>query len=171
MDGPAPSLNADLRAAIRGLDPSLVVTQLSSLDDLISDRTARHRLAMLALTLFGATALLLCGFGLYAVVALTSQLRRREYAIRMALGAARDGVRWMVIRQALALAVSGAAIGLVIASLGTRLLEGLLLGVEPLDPVTFGGAIAAILAVAALAAWLPARRAGLVSPAETLKAE
>ena len=81
------SLMTDVRAAVRRIDPALAVGTIQPFDQLVSDRTARHRLVMLALTGFGVVALVLSAFGLYAVVALTSQLRRREYAIRLALGA------------------------------------------------------------------------------------
>ena len=134
-------------------------------------RTARHQLAMGALTFFGAVALVLCGFGLYAVVAMTSQLRRREYAIRMALGAPRTGVRWMVLRQALTLATGGAVAGLAAAALSTRALRGMLHGVEAVDTGTFAAASVLVLMIAALSAWLPARRAARVDPVEALQAE
>jgi putative ABC transport system permease protein len=169
--GPAAGLAADMRAAIRGIDPSIAVMNLSPLDDLISQRTARHRLAMLALGFFGVVAVVLCAFGLYAVVALTSQLRRREYAIRMALGETDRGVRWLVVRHALRLALAGGALGVVAAGALTSLLRGLLHGVEPLDPGTFGSAALAILTVAVIAAWLPARQAARGNPVDALKAD
>ena len=77
---------------------------VTTAEQMVTDRMARHRLVMLALVVFGAVALVLCISGLYAVIVLNSQQRRREYAIRVALGAGRGGVRWMVVRQALVLA-------------------------------------------------------------------
>ena len=108
---------------------------------------------------------------LYAVVALTSQMRRREYAIRVALGARRAGVRRLVLGQGLRLAVAGVIAGVAIAAAGTRALQGLLLGVEPLDMATFASAVVVVLGVAAAAAMLPAVQAARVDPAETLKGE
>ena len=161
----------EIRAVVGALDPSLAVTQISSIDAMASERTARHRLVMLALGFFGTVALILCAFGLYAVVALTAALRRREYAIRIALGGASGAVRWMVLRQALRLSTAGAAAGLLCAAAGTRTLQGLLLGVTPLDPSTFALATVAVLGLAAAAAWIPARHAAAVDPVEALKAE
>jgi predicted permease len=167
----AGALAADLRAAVRAVDPDVAMGAVQTVDEALATQTARHRLVMLSLGFFGAVATTLCGFGLYAVVALTSRMRRREYAIRMALGAARRNVRWMVIRQALTLGVGGAAAGLILASLGTKTLEGLLHGIRPLDASTFMAAALAVLVLAALSAWLPARSAGRVDPVEALKAE
>lgn len=170
-DAETGALAADLRAAVRAVDPGVAIGQFQTVDEALAVQTARHRLVMLALTFFGAIATVLCGFGLYAVVALTSQMRRREFAIRMALGAPRGGVRWMVVRQALMLAAAGAASGVVIAALGTRTLEGLLHGIRPVDAATYAAAAAAVLALAGVSAWLPARTAGRVDPVEALKAE
>ena len=165
------SLMKDVRAAVRGIDPTLAVGTIQPFDQLVSDRTARHRLVMLALTAFGVVALVLSAFGLYAVVALTSQLRRREYAIRVALGARRDSVRRLVLGQGLRLAVAGAIAGIALAAAATRGVQGLLHGVEPLDVTTFAVAVGVVLVVAAASAMLPAVQAGRVDPAETLKGE
>lgn len=165
------SLGADVRAAVRAVDPTLATGAITPVDQLVSDQTARHRLVMLALTFFGLVATVLCGFGLYAVVSLTSQLRRREYAIRIALGAPCGGVRWMVLRQAIGLAVGGAMAGVALAAGGTRTLHGLLHGVAPLDTVTFTVAALAVLLLAGMSAWWPAHQAGRVDPVEALKAD
>jgi predicted permease len=165
------SLSSDVRAAIRRVDPTLAIGAIQPFDRLVSDRTARHRLVMLALSGFGAVALVLSAFGVYAVVALTSQLRRREYAIRIALGAHRQSVRRLVLTQGLTLAVAGAVAGVLLAAAGTRGLQGLLHGVEPLDGSTFVGAAAVVLLLAGASALVPAMRAGRVDPAEALKVE
>ena len=107
---------------------------------------------------------MLCALGLYATVALTSQSRRREYAIRLALGSTRRQVCWLVVRQALILGVAGAVAGLLLASAGTQTLGGLLHGVTPMDRGTFAAALVAMVALAGLSAWLPAIRAGRVDP-------
>lgn len=165
------TLAADLRSAIHAIDPAIPAGTVSSFNTFIAERTARHRLASLALTLFGALALVLCACGLYAVVALTSRLRQREYAIRIALGARANNVRWLVFRQAMLIAGVGTAAGLAAAIGGTRILEGLLHGVSALDRPIFIAAAASLLMLAALAAWQPARRAARVDPIETLKSE
>jgi putative ABC transport system permease protein len=165
------TLAMELKSAVHAIDPTIAVNALTSSDQALSDGTARHRLVMLALVSFGGLALVLCISGLYAVIVLNSQQRRREYAIRVALGASRGGVRWMVVRQALLLAGAGAFAGLVIAAQGTRLIQGLLQGVQPLDAATFATAAVAVLTLATLAAWQPASRAEKVDPVETLRAE
>jgi putative ABC transport system permease protein len=165
---PSATLAADVRAAVRQIDPALAISGLQPLDQVIADRMARHRLVMLALTVFGVVALVLSVFGLYAVVALSSQSRRREYAIRVALGAPRAAVRRLVLGQGVRLAAAGTAAGLALAVVGTRLLQGLLHGVEPLDAATFSGAIVVVLALSLTAALLPALRASRVNAAEVL---
>ena len=168
---PPPSLAADLKAAVHGLDPTVAIGAITTAEQNLTNAMARHRLVMLALSVFGGVALILCISGLYAVVVLNSQQRRREYAIRVALGAQRGGVRWMVVRQALFLAVAGAATGLVVAALGTQALQGLLHGVQPIDVPTFVLAGVTLLVLAMLAAWQPARQAERVDPVEALRAE
>lgn len=160
-----------LRSAVHAVDPAVAVGAVVTAEQALADGMARHRLVMLSLAVFGGLALVLCISGLYAVVVLNSQQRRREFAIRVALGARRGGVRWMVVRQALLLAGAGAAAGLLVAALGTRLIQGLLQGVAPLDPATFVAAAVALLALSTLAAWQPASRAEKVDPVEALRAE
>jgi putative ABC transport system permease protein len=165
------SLAADLRGAVHAVDPGIAVAAVTTAEQALTEGMARHRLVMIALVVFGGVALVLCLSGLYAVIVLNSQQRRREYAIRVALGATRGGVRWMVVRQALALAAGGAVVGVAAAVMGTRLIQGMLEGVQPLDPVTFTFATLALLALATAAAWHPASRAERVDPVETLRAE
>jgi putative ABC transport system permease protein len=165
------TLASDLRAAIHAIDPAIPAGAVTPIDQLLAERTARHRLASLALTLFGSLALVLCACGLYAVVALTSRLRQREYAIRVALGARAADVRWLVWRQAMVIAGVGTTAGIAAAIGGTRILDGLLHGVSALDRPIFAAAGSALILLAGLAAWQPARRAGRVDPIETLKAE
>jgi putative ABC transport system permease protein len=167
----AAALAADLRAAVRAQDPGVPMGAIQTVDDMVHTQTGRHRLVTFALAFFGIVATVLCAFGLYAVVALTSGMRRREYAIRMALGAPRGRVGWMVVRQALVIGGVGAVLGLLIAATGTRILAGLLHGVRPVDAATFATAGAVVLALAALAACVPARAAARVDPVEALKSE
>jgi predicted permease len=170
-EGLPASLMTDVRAAVSRVDATLAIGTVQLFAQLVSDRTARHRLVMFTLAGFGVVALVLSGFGVYAVVALSSQLRRREYAIRLALGARRGGVRRLVIAQGLRLAAAGVSAGVAIAAAGTRALQGLLHGVEPLDTISFTTAVSVVTALAAMAALLPAIHAGRVDPAETLKGE
>jgi predicted permease len=165
------SLAAELKAAVHAVDPTIAVAAVRTAEDALTEGMARHRLMMIALVVFGGVALVLCISGLYAVIVLNSQQRRREYAIRVALGASRGGVRWMVVRQALILAAGGATVGVAAALMATRLIQGMLEGVQPLDMATFTSATVALLALATIAAWHPARRAERVDPVETLRAE
>ena len=165
------TLATELKSAIQAVDPAIAIGVITSAQQTLTNSTARHRLVMLTLAVFGGVALVLCLSGLYAVIALNSQQRRREYAIRVALGARRGGVRWMVVRQALVIAGTGAAVGLIAAALGTRAIQGLLHGVRPFDVTTFATAALALLTLATLAAWQPARRAERVDPVEALRAE
>jgi putative ABC transport system permease protein len=165
------TLGPEVRAAIRAVDPGIPAATLTPVHRMISDRTASHRLISLALTLFSGVALVLCICGLYAVVALTSRLRRREYAVRIALGARGEQVRLLVLRHAFVLVAAGTALGIAGAAVSTRILTGFLHGVTPIDPPVFAGAAALLIALATAAAWQPARHAGRVDPVETLKAE
>ena len=170
-DRPVAQLGQQVRAAVHAIDPAVASSTLTPIDEVVARQTARHRLVMLTLAFFGTVAILLCGLGLYAAVALNSQFRRREYAIRVALGSSRQRVCWLVARQALAIAVAGAVAGLFAASASTRVLQGLLHGVTPLDGPTFAAAFAAIVVLAGIAASLPAWRSGRVDPTEALRAD
>ena len=170
-DANVPIPAEDLRLAVHAVDPSVAVGQIRTVDDMIANDTAQHRLVMFALTFFGVVATILSGFGLFAVVSLTSRLRRREYAIRLAVGAEPAGLRWLVLRHGLMLAGAGVGVGIAVAVAGTRVLGGLLHGVTPLDAATFATTVTAITVLALLAAWAPARRAGRVAPVEILSAE
>jgi predicted permease len=165
------SLAEQLRATVHAVDPAVATTAATPIDEVVEGQTARHTLVMYTLTFFGTVATVLCGLGLYATVALSSQFRRREYAIRVALGASRSRVCWLVVRQSLMLAFGGAVVGLVAASAGTQALDGLLYGVTAVDTATFTLAFVAMLVLAATSSSWPAIRAGRVDPAETLKVE
>jgi putative ABC transport system permease protein len=168
---PPISLAMDLRSAIGAVDPALAVGAVRPIVELVSERTARHTLVMMTLAVFGVIACALCAVGLYAVVALTSRLRRREYAIRIALGSAPGDVRWMVIRQALVLGAIGTVTGVAAAAGLTQFIQGLLHGVTPLDAATFTTAAACLLMMAVAAAWQPARYAERADPVDTMKTE
>jgi ABC-type antimicrobial peptide transport system permease subunit len=123
------------------------------------------------LSAFGGLALLLSAIGLYGVLAVGVGLRRREIAIRRALGAARGAVATLVVRNGLTLALGGLAAGLAGAVVASRLFTSLLYDVGRYDPITWAGAPALLLVVAAAASWLPARRATRIDPAATLRGE
>lgn len=162
---------SNLKAAIQSVDPSIAVGAISTAEQTLANSLARHRLVTLSVAVFGTVAIVLCVCGLYAVVALNAQQRRREYAIRVALGARPGGVRWMVVRHALVLTGLGIGIGVALAVVSVRAIQGMLHEVQPIDGPTFALAMCGLAALATLAAWQPARRAERVDPVEVLRAE
>ena len=169
VDNPTASLPRDLVAVARAVDPSVPIGAVSGLDQVLFRMMTRQRFAMYVLLSFGGTALVLCVFGVYGVVAVSSRLRQREFAIRAALGARPATIGWLILRHAVLLATVGSVVGLSIAAAGTRVLSGLLHGVTPLDLASFLLATAAVWTLAVFAAWHPARSAGRTDPISVLK--
>jgi ABC-type antimicrobial peptide transport system permease subunit len=131
----------------------------------------RERLLVMLSTAFGFTALFLVCLGLYGVISQWAGQRTREIGVRMAVGATARGVRWLVLRQALLLLALGLAVGLPAALAASHLLEGLLFGVTPTDPLTLGFPTFVLVAAVVLAADLPARRAARIDPMSALRTE
>jgi ABC-type antimicrobial peptide transport system permease subunit len=131
----------------------------------------RTSFTLVLLAIAGAMALLLGVVGIYGVIAYAVSQRTREIGIRIALGAEPGGLRRMFVRRGLLLALTGAAIGLGAAAAATRLMKTLLFGVTALDPVTFAAVALVLIGAAALASYLPARRATLVDPVDALRTE
>jgi ABC-type antimicrobial peptide transport system permease subunit len=121
------------------------------------------------LSAFAAIALVLAALGLFGVLSYGVRLRRREFGIRMALGAQRSSIRGMVLRRGLAVSGIGIAIGVAFASALSRFMQSMLFEVSPLNPMVFGGAVAFMVAIAALAAYLPAHRATGTEPTSALR--
>jgi putative ABC transport system permease protein len=129
---------------------------------------ARPRLLSLLLAGFGVIALVLGALGIYGVVAYAVDARRQEIGVRVALGASRRDVLVLVVTRGLVLAMSGIAIGMVLSLIVTRMMRAVLFSIGPSDPVTYAEVVATLAVVAALAAYLPARRALAVDPVRTL---
>ena len=165
------ALAARVRAEIAALDPALAVARMATMEQRLADNVAPQRFSMLLLGGFAAGALLLAAIGLYGVLAFAVAQRTREIGVRMALGARRAEVVRMVVRQGMALVAIGLALGLAAALAATRLMSALLYETEPHDPWTYALVPAVLAAVAALACWLPARRASKVDPIVALKVE
>jgi predicted permease len=166
-----PSLNAEIRQAIWSVNKDAPVALERTMQDLYAGSLARTSFALVMLAIAGSMALALGLVGIYGVIAYVVTQRSREIGIRMALGAQRREVRKMFLRQGLVLSGVGLGIGLVAALALTRLMSSLLFGIESTDVVTYAAAIVVILGAAALASYLPARRASAIDPVETLKAE
>jgi ABC-type antimicrobial peptide transport system permease subunit len=137
----------------------------------VSDSAARSRFTLLLLLFFAGATLLLAGVGLYGLLAYAVGRRTREIGVRVALGAPAARVRGLVMRQGLGLAALGAVLGLGLALWGARFLESLLFEVDGRDPGVLVGVALTLLAVALLAAWIPARRATRIAPVEALRTE
>jgi putative ABC transport system permease protein len=153
------------------VDPDQPVSDVRSMDQRVSQSVGPRRFNMLLLALFAVVALALSAIGIYGVGAYAVAERRREIGVRLALGARGRDVVAMVVRQGVAPALAGAALGIGAAVLLTQLMSGLLYGVTPTDPLTFGAVALVLLFVAIVAAWLPARRATAVDPLITLRSE
>jgi predicted lysophospholipase L1 biosynthesis ABC-type transport system permease subunit len=164
-------LNREIQQAVWSVDPNLPLIWVRTLADIYAESLARTTFALVTLIVAGGAALVLGIVGLYGVLSYAVALRRREIAIRLALGARQHEVRAQFVRNGVALAVFGIAGGVVAAAGVTRLMASLLYEVEPVDPLTYAAVAVALVAVAALASYVPARRAGTVDPAESLAAE
>jgi putative ABC transport system permease protein len=160
-----------VKQQIHAVYPGQGIQDIQTMDELIAGSVARPKLDATIMGVFGAIALALACLGIYAVISYSVEQRRREMGIRMALGAAPAGILGMVLREGMALAAAGIAIGIA-ASLGlTRYLSSLLYAVKPADPMVFS-AVTAVLALAAAAGcFFPARRATRVDPAMVLREE
>jgi putative ABC transport system permease protein len=165
------ALISSVEKTVHQQDPLLAVAQIHTMNERVAETEAPRRFNTIVLAAFAAIALLLALLGIYGVLAYAVTERTREIAIRMALGATREHVLRGTIRSALLLSGAGMTAGLV-ASLGlTHFLESMLYGVKPLDGITISAAIAILLFCAALAGWLPARRAASIDPMEALRSE
>jgi predicted permease len=161
----------DLRRAVRQLDPTLAVANIRPMDDIADANVSTARFALFLVALFAGLALTLAAIGIYGVISYAVSQRTQEFGLRMALGAQAGDVRRLVLRQGVKLALMGVALGLVGALALGRVLWSLLYEVSAADPVTFTSVSALAIAVAALACYLPGRRATAVDPAHALRSE
>jgi predicted permease len=163
------SLVPSVRALVRESDPDLAVFDVVTMEERLAQSMWVRRLSATLFGIFSGVALALAVGGIYGVFSYAVNRRTQEIGVRLALGARRRDVLWMVVRQGLGLAAAGTAIGL-IGSLGVApLMRRLLFGVSPVDPYTFAGIALLLAVVALLACWLPARRAAGVEPMSALR--
>jgi predicted permease len=164
-------LAAAVKAQIRAIDPDLPVYRVRMMSAWVDQSLARPRFAMTLLTLFAGLALLLAALGIYGVMAFLVAQSTREIGIRVALGATEHNVLSLVLRQGMAIVMSGAAAGLLLALALSRVIGSLLFGVAGADRVAFIGASALLCAIALLATLVPARRAARSNPVDSLRME
>ena len=160
-----------MRALLNEIDPDLPIFRVRSMPQIAGEAVAQPRVYLLLLSLFAGVAVLLAALGIYGVLTHAVAQRTREIGIRLALGAARTGVVTMVVRQAVVLACTGLLIGLALALGASRLIEGLLFGIESSDVLTYTAVAAGLLCIALAASYLPARRASRIDPMRALRYE
>jgi ABC-type lipoprotein release transport system permease subunit len=162
---------SEIRKVIAKLAPNLPVQDVATLAERVNRLLAQERLIAELTGLFGLVALLLACIGIYGLISYAVARRTAEMGIRMALGARRASVVWLVLREALILVLIGLAAGIPLVSAAARLVKSLLFGVSPTDPATLVATAALMLFIAAVAAYLPARRASRVDPMAALRYE
>jgi ABC-type antimicrobial peptide transport system permease subunit len=165
------TMTTSVREAFRRVDSTLPLFHLRTQEDQILRSIAQERLFANLALLLGAVALALSGIGLYGLLAYAVTRRTPEIGVRIALGAERRQVRWMILRQSLALVVAGVVLGIPAARAMTSYLESLLFGLSPTDPRALAAAAVIMTVVAIAAAYIPARRASRIDPLTALRME
>jgi hypothetical protein len=169
--GDPAQLSAAVRQVAYNVDPTIPVAELQPLEALLAQSLGRPRLLTLLLSVFAAVGLLLTVVGVYGVVAYWVRRREREFGIRLALGAAPQGIARSVLRQGAAYALAGILVALPVAIALSRLMRSVVFGVAAHDPLTFVALPVAVMSVAMAAAYFPARRAARVDPVTTMRSE
>jgi predicted permease len=160
-----------VRQTVSALDPEQPVYMTQTLDDALASAAFQQRLSAVSLAIFAGVALVLAAIGIYGVMSYAVSARTQEMGVRLAIGAQRRDVMWLVVAQVLRLAAIGLAIGIAVLIAAGRALEGMLFGVRAIDPLTIGAVTLVLAAVALAAAWAPASRASKVDPIEALRYE
>ena len=169
--GDPKALSETIRRLVQAQDSSIPILQSRAMEDYFDDHVLQERLVASLCGFFGLLALLLASIGLYGVMAQAVARRMHEIGIRMALGAGRPGVLWMILREALTMVAIGACIGIPAALALTRFISSLLFGVQPQDPCVVALSFAVLAAVTLFASLLPAHRATRVDPMVALRYE
>jgi putative ABC transport system permease protein len=159
-----------VRAALRAADPGTAVFHVQPMDDYVASSLAERRFALTLVALFGVVALLLAAVGIGGVMSHSVVQRTPEIGVRAALGAGKRNVFAMILREGMALTAIGLTLGLLIALAGSQLICSFLFGVGAVDPSTILMTAAMLIAVAAVASYLPARAAARISPLDALRA-
>jgi ABC-type antimicrobial peptide transport system permease subunit len=169
--GDPAALTPTIREAMAEVEPALPVFDIVPLDRRLNRGLTNDRLIANLTSTFGIVALLLACRGLYGTISYGVACRVSELGVRMALGADRTSVAWLVVREAITLVAAGAALGLPLAFVAGRSVLSLLHGVDPIDPASYSQATVLLLIVAGLASYLPARRASRIDPMVALRSE
>jgi predicted permease len=159
----------EIRRQLHDLDPDMPFAEVQTMDELVEEQTGGQRFTTVLLASFAAAGLVLAVVGIYGVVSFLVAQRKQELAVRIALGANRVNVLWLVLKQGLEMAALGATVGLFGAWTTQKLVKGLLFGISPVDPMTFAGAAVFLLTVAAIASAIPGARVLRIDPAQTLR--
>ena len=165
------SVIPELRQSMRDASPELADSTFTTMDQIVEDSYGNQQLAARLLEIFGACALLLCVAGIYGLLAYLVTQRTREIGLRIALGARRGNVMWLVLRQASGMLLAGSGVGLILAYLTSLLLRTFLYGVKPHDPWTMSAVTLLLTGGGLIAAYFPARRAAAVDPMQALRTE
>jgi putative ABC transport system permease protein len=165
------SFTTEIRQSVWAVNSNLPITEMQTMQQIYDKSMSRTAFTLTLLAISGAMALLLAAVGIYAVISYSVAQRTREIGIRMALGAQHRSITLMFVRNGLLWSGIGAAVGLFAAAGLSRLMSALLFEIDPADPLTYFAVASGLLAAAALASYLPARRAARVDPVEALRAE
>jgi putative ABC transport system permease protein len=162
-------VESGIRSQLRALDSDMPFAEVQTIDELVEGQTGGQRFTTILLASFAVAGLALAVVGIYGVVSFLVAQRKQEMAVRIALGASRANVLWLVLKHSLELAAIGAAMGLAGAWATQRLTNGLLFGISPVDPATFAGGAAFLIAVAGIASAIPGARVMAIDPALALR--
>jgi predicted permease len=165
------ALIADIQQAVWSVNANLPLASVGTMQEIYAKSMARTSFTLAMLAIAGTMALALGIIGIYGVISYAVAQRTREIGIRLALGAQKNELKWMFVRSALTLTVVGVAIGIAAAATLTQSMKSLLFGITPLDPLTYVTVPLVLVAAAALASYLPARRAASINPVEALRVE
>ena len=170
-EGAPAALLPSARQAVSSLDPEQPVYLIQTLDEALATSSFQQRISAVLLSIFAGVALVLAAIGIYGVMSYAVTARTQEMGVRLAIGAQRRDVIWLVLSQVLRLSAIGLAIGVGVVVAAGRALEGLLFGVRAADPATIAAVTFVLGAVALVAAWAPASRASKTDPIQALRTE